>query len=276
MPDARLLAGAAALFGVGAAGLGVPAPVPSRPQPSVEPLLTPPDPAWPDLLHRWLDTAFDGKVPSADTAEFVGTGRIRLGRSPWLPVSYRTSHRLGHEFSAEVAATWFGRPVVRGMDAFVDGRGMQRVRDNVTVGPGLDSDGVSFLWSEAMLVPATWSLPGVKWTQADKNMLTLDVSGDDVAAPVTATIHCDPQSGLPLAFEVPWRSKNTEGTVGAGWKVSYQDWAESDQGWAPGLVEVQWQDEDRPWFRMRMEPPVLDADVSAALDSARQALAAKA
>lgn len=273
MPDARLLAGAAALFGVGAAGLGVPAPVPHRSTTPQEPRLTTPDPQWPDLLHQWLATAFGGLVPAADTAEFVGTGRIRLGRSPWLPVSYRTSHRLGHEFSAEVAATWFGRPVVRGMDAFVDGRGVQRVRDSVTVGPGLDSDGVSFLWSEAVLVPATWSLSGVKWTQPDDNTLTLDVSGGDVASPVTATLTCDTETGLPQSFEVPWRSKNTEGTVGAGWKVSYQDWREVDQEWAPGLVEVKWQDEDRPWFRMRMEPPVLDADVSGALDSARQALA---
>lgn len=273
MPDARLLAGAAALFGVGAAGLGVPAPVPGRSATTDDAPPTAPDPDWPDLLHQWLATAYDGLVPAADTAEFVGTGRIRLGRSPWLPVSYRTSHRLGHEFSAEVAATWFGRPVVRGMDAFVDGRGVQRVRDSVTVGPGLDSDGVSFLWSEAVLVPATWSLSGVKWTQSDDSTLTLDVSGGDVASPVTATMACDPQTGLPQSFEVPWRSKNTEGTVGAGWKVSYQDWREVGHEWAPGLVEVQWQDEDRPWFRMRMEPPVLNADVSSALDSARRALA---
>lgn len=273
MPDARLLAGAAALFGVGAAGLGVPAPVPAR-SGEGSPLTTEdPDPGWPPLLLRWLETTHAGRVPQATTAEFVGTGRIRLGRSPWLPVSYRTSHRLGREFSAEVAATWFGRPVVRGMDAYVDGHGVQRARDSVTVGPGLDSDGVSFLWSEAVLVPATWALPGVTWTQTDDRNLTLDVSGDDVASTVTATIACDPETGLPASFEVPWRSKNTEGTVGAGWRVSYQDWREVEGSWAPGLVEVQWQDEDRPWFRMRMEPPLLDVDVTPALTAAREALA---
>ncbi len=273
MPDARLLAGAAALFGVGAAGLGVPAPTPPRssaPESPVDPIDA--DPEWPDLLQRWLATAHGGVVTPATTAEFVGTGRIRLGRSPWLPVSYRTSHRLGHDFSAEVAATWFGRPVVRGMDAYVDGRGVQRARDSVTVGPGLDSDGVSFLWSEAVLIPATWVLPGVKWTQFDDRTLTFDVSGGDVASPVTATIGCDAESGLPNSFEVPWRSKNTEGTVGAGWRVSYQDWRPVDEQWAPALVEVQWLDEDRPWLRMRMEPPVLDADVAPALDVAREAL----
>lgn len=272
MPDARLLAGAAALFGVGAAGLGVPAPVPSRSAGTTEIDVMPADPEWPELLHQWLATAHGGVVQAATTAEFVGTGRIRLGRSPWLPVSYRTSHRLGHEFIAEVAATWFGRPVVRGMDAYVDGRGVQRARDTVTVGPGLDSDGVSFLWSEAMLVPATWSQPGVKWTQPDERTLMLDVSGSEVAAPVTATVTCDPESGLPQSFQVPWRSKNPEGTVGAGWRVSYEEWREVQGAWAPGLVEVQWQDEDRPWFRMRMEPPVLNADVGPALDSARQIL----
>ena len=233
MPDARLLAGAAALFGVGAAGLGVPAPVPPRSERSEDLPTTAPDPDWPDLLHQWLATAHGGVGPQSHHGGVRGTGRIRLGRSPWLPVSYRTSHLLGHEFSAEVAATWFGRPVVRGMDAFVDGHGVQRARDSVTVGPGLDSDGVSFLWSEAVLVPATWSLSGVKWTQSDDRTLTLDVSGGDVASPVTAVITCDPETGLPQSFEVPWRSKNTEGTVGAGWQVSYQDWRQVGEEWAP-------------------------------------------
>ncbi len=272
MPDARLLAGAAALFGGGAAGLGVPAPVPRRSSGRSELPFDAPDPQWPDLLHLWLETAHAGRVPQATTCEFVGTGRIRLGRSPWLPVSYRTSHRLGHEFVAEVAATWFGRPVVRGMDAYVDGRGLQRARDSVTVGPGLDSDGVSFLWSEAFLLPATWSLPGVKWTQSDDATLTLDVSGPDVAAPVTATVGCDPETGLPTSFSVPWRSKNTEGTVGAGWRVLFDGWRTVDGAWAPALVEVRWLDEDRPWFRMRMEPPTLDADVTEPLGNARSIL----
>lgn len=269
MPDARLLAGAAALFGVGAAGLGVPAPVPVRAAGPFDPESDLPDPDWPDLLHRWLETAQQGRVPRATTAEFVGTGRIRLGRSPWLPVSYRTSHRLGREFAADVAATWFGRPVVRGMDAYVSGKGLQRARDSVTFGPGLDSSGVSFLWSEAMLVPATWSLPGVKWTQDDDTTMTLHVAGPELAAPVTATVTCDPQTGLPASFGVPWRAKNPEGTVGAGWLVTYDEWRAVDTAWAPGLVEVRWLDEDRPWFRMRMEPATLDADVTAALNVAR-------
>lgn len=66
---------------------------------------------------------------------------------------------------------------------------------------------MSFLWSEAVLVPATWSLSGVKWDEPDDNTLTLDVSGGDVASPVTATLTCDTETGLPQSFEVPWRSR---------------------------------------------------------------------
>lgn len=272
MPDARLLAGAAALFGVGAAGLGVPAPLPTASPGSIDLGEDEPHPEWPDLLRRWLDTAHGGRVPRATTAEFVGTGRIRLGRSPWLPVTYRTSHRLGHEFCAEVAATWFGRPVVRGMDAYVDGRGVQRARDSVTTGPGLDSDGVSFLWSEAVLVPATWSLPGVTWHQPHADTLVLDVSGAEVAAPVTATLNCDAETGLPQTFHVPLRAKNPEGTQTAPWTLTYAEWRDVDGRWSPGLLEAQWGDEDRPWLRVRMEPPVLGADVDRALAAARETL----
>jgi len=273
MPDAKLLAGAAALFGVGAAGLGIPAPVPRQNTASQPLRFGAPDPGLPDLLHRWLATAHSGLVPQATTAQFVGAGRIRLGRSPWLPVSYRTNHALGEEFMAEVAATWFGRPVVRGLDALVDGRGVTRARDTVTVGPGLDSSGVSFLWSEAFLVPATWSLHGVKWTQIDDATLMLEVSSEDLASPMSAIINADPETGLPLRFRVPWRPRNSAGTAGAEWQVSYTEWrsGESDE-WAPGLVQVQWLDEEHPWLRMRMEPPALNVDISAALNTARDIL----
>lgn len=271
MPDARLLAGAAALFGVGAAGLGVPAPVPDAG--TVGPVDTaPPDPQWPDLLHRWLTTAHEGEVPLATTACFVGAGRIRLGRSPWLPVSYRTNHELGRAFMAEVAATWFGRPVVRGVDAFVDGRGVTRARDTVTVGPGLDTSGISFLWSEAFLTPATWGLEGVKWTQTDDTFLTLEVSHDELASPMSAIIEADAETGLPSAFRVPWRPKNPQGTVGAGWQVAFTEWRAEPSGWAPGLVEVRWLDEDRAWFRLRMRPVALGAAVGPALRTARDIL----
>lgn len=272
MPDAKLLAGAAALFGVGAAGLGVPAPTPrvARHLRRVEHREA--DPQWPDLLHRWLATAHRGKIPVATTAEFVGSGRIRLGRSPWLPVSYRTSHALGREFVADVAATWFGRPVVRGIDAYVDGRGVTKARETVTVGPGLDSSCASFLWSEAFLTPTTWGMDGVKWTQTDATTLTLEVSNEELASPVSAIISCDRESGLPEQFRVPWRPKNAQGTAGAQWAATFEQWRAVGSAWAPELIEVAWLDEERPWFRMRMEPVALNVDVSAALDPARDLL----
>ncbi|MDP4014409.1 MAG: DUF6544 family protein [Candidatus Nanopelagicales bacterium] len=270
MPDARLLAGAAALFGLGAAGFGMPAPLPTRSQ-SIETLeYDPPDPAWPDLLHKWINTAFRGLVPRASTAEFVGSGRLRLGRSPWLPVQFRTAHVLGEEFVAELSATWFGRPVLRAMDAYVIGRGISQVRGNVTTGPGLDIAAVPYLWSEAMLVPAVWGRPEVRWTQTADDSLTLEVApGGRAAAPLIASVTADPDTGLPSSFSVEWRPKDPEGTEGAGWQVSYSQWRDTPMGWAPGLEEVTWADEGSPWLRIRPEAPSLQVDIAERLGSAR-------
>lgn len=198
MPDARLLSGAAAILGAGALGLGIPAPTPKL-EDSPESLgFTEPDPAWPDGLHHWLNSAHRGRVPSATTAGFAGTGRTRIGRSPWLPVSYRTSHELGRAFHAELAATWYGKAFIHAIDGFADGRGVASVRGQCVTGPGLDSGAVPFLWSEAILVPSTWSLPGVEISQKSADKLEVKISPD---APVAGPRQAHPchQPGVWIA-----------------------------------------------------------------------------
>ena len=270
MPDARLLAGAAVLLGAGAVGLGIPAPTPKVEKTAGEPQFTAPDPAWPDGLYRWLAASSDGKVPITQTACIVGSGRVRLGRSPWLPVSYRTSHHLGYGFAAELAATWYGRSVIHAVDGYLDGRGVASVRGQTTMGSGLDQGGVPYLWSEAILIPATWSLPGLEFKQRSDTELELSIpEGSDVASPLTATITLDPETGLPQSFAVPWRAQDPEGTHGAGWRVDYTEWQSDEQGRSVRLAQVSWADDARPWLRLRLEPPVLGVSVTEELAEIR-------
>jgi hypothetical protein len=263
MPDARLLAGAAALIGASAAGLGVPAPNPKLPESIDKPAFDAPDPAWPDGLLRWLDVAYRGLVPRVVTAAFSGSGRLRLGRSPWLPVSYRTSHVLGQEFAAELAATWYGRAVLHAHDGYADNRGVTSVRGQTTYGPGLDQGARPFLWSEAILIPATWALDGVQIEQASATSLNLTVAPTTgLAGPLTARIDLNSETGLPTRFEVPWRAKDPEGVEGVGWWVDYEEWEPSDHGVSVRQSAVNWADDPRPWLRLRLTEPALNVDVT--------------
>jgi hypothetical protein len=263
MPDARLLAGAAALLGAGAVGLGVPAPTPKVQKTSGILEFTEADPAWPEGLHRWLDAAHGGAVPVARTACIVGNGRVRLGPSPWLPVSYRTSHNLGYDFAAELTATWYRRSVIRAVDGYLAGRGVTSVRGQTTMGAGLDQGEVPYLWSEAILFPATWFLPGLRFKQRSETELELNIGeGLDVASPLTATITLDPETGLPNSFAVPWRAQDPAGTRGAGWRVELNEWQPDERGQSVRLAQVSWADEARPWLRLRLDPPILDLKVT--------------
>ena len=266
MPDARLLASAAALIGVGAAGLGVPAPTPKAPKAATKLAFDTPDPSWPDQLLRWLDVAYRGLVPRAETAVFTGSGRIRLGRSPWLPVSFQTSHRLGFDFAAELNATWYGRPVVRAVDGYLNGHGVSAVRGQTTTGAGLNQGAVPFLWSEAILIPSTWNLGGLDFQSVSDTQLSLTIPKDAlVASPLTATVTFDDETGLPNRFEVPWRAKDPDGTTGAGWWVDYEGWERTGHGLRPRQISVNWADDPRPWLRLRLTPPALNVSVAEAL-----------
>ncbi|MCB0919347.1 MAG: hypothetical protein KDC39_12360 [Actinobacteria bacterium] len=273
MPDARLLAGAITVLGASAAGLGVPAATPRPPEVTQTPTFDAPPHTLPEALRRWLDTAHHGLIQRAETACFVASGRLRVGRSPWLPVAYRTVHELGHSFAADITATWYGRPVLRAQDGFVDRRGVAAVRGEVTVGPGLDQSAVSFLWSEAILIPASWTLPGVTFKQIEADHVLVQVRSDaDVAGPLSAHLRFDAETGLPRSFSVPWRARGSEGVDGAPWSVEYLDWSPAERGLAPTQSIVQWGDERRPWLRLRLQPPVLNVPVTDQLHQIRTLL----
>ena len=102
--------------------------------------LVPLDENVPQLLAQHLDVDQDGYVPRMDTVALWGRARVRIGRLPWLPVRMLTRHRVGRDVASDIHITWYGRPVLEVIDAYIRGRGMTGRKRRADVGDEIEEE----------------------------------------------------------------------------------------------------------------------------------------
>lgn len=245
-----LVVGAVAL-GFGVPARPVPPPAPGRRLGSV-----PLDPSLPDLLRDHLDVDGDGLVPETNSVVLCARGELRLGRSPWLPMRMR-SVRSRTEFVSDIAVTWWGMPVLTGVDAYVAGHGLTRVAGRSTVGPEIDQGANLFLWSEALLVPSTFAVgTPVKATGGQDGTVSLQVPlGTGVDEAVLTFDELVPRRFSALRYQRVGGDKRW-------WHADYRGWHVQDGIRVPRRLEATWEGDDEPWLTLDVEAVVANVDVS--------------
>ncbi|HEX6234754.1 MAG TPA: DUF6544 family protein [Jiangellaceae bacterium] len=253
-----LVTGSLAVAGAAAvtAGFGVRPGPPTPVGKSHDRGLVPLDSTVPALLAAHLDLDHDGFVPRMDSIAMWGRAKVRLGRSPWLPVRMLTRHRVGRDFASDINVTWYGRTVLEVIDAYVRGRGMAGPERRPDVGDEIDQGANLFLWSEGVLIPSVFAdgTP-VKAVEDDASTVRLEVpfhAGTD-----SAWLHFDGER--PHRFAA-LRHKGLGGEK-LWWYVDMRDWFVVDGIALPRHIEVTWEDEDRPWFRLDVDGFAANVDL---------------
>lgn len=210
--------------------------------------LVPLDENVPPLLAQHLDVDQDGFVPRMDTIALWGRAKVRIGKLPWLPVRMLTRHRVGRDFASDIHVTWYGRPVLEVIDAYVRGRGMAGPERRAAVGDEIDQAANLFLWSEGVLIPSAFADgTQIKAVQDHDHTIRLEVpfrAGTD-----SALLHF--AGARPARFSA-LRHKKIGGDR-IWWHVDMRDWFVVDDIALPRHIEVTWEDEGRPWFRLDVD-----------------------
>lgn len=253
-----LVAGSLAMAGATsvAAGLRVPPRASTPPGMTHDRGLVPLDDNVPALLAQHLDIDHDGYVPRMDTVALWGRAKIRIGTLPWLPARMLTRHRVGRDFASDIHVTWYGRPVLEVVDAYIRGRGMTGPRRRVEVGDEIDQGANLFLWSEGVLIPSVFAKgTHVKAVHDDDTRIRLEVpfrGGTDEATLDFAGSH--PARFSALRFKKIGHDK-------VWWHVDMRSWSVVDGIALPRHIEVTWEDEDQPWFKLDLDGFAANVDV---------------
>ena len=252
-----------ALFFIGWLGLQVkPRPFqPYQEQPPELQFIPVPD-NLPAPVECFYKTVYGDKIPVIETAVIKG----RAVLSPFgfkLPSRFIFVHNAGRDYRHYIESTWFGLPIMRVNESYVDGNsyfelpiGTFENDSSITQGAALG------LWAEAAWFPSIWLTDErAHWEPVDENTALLYVpfgEGEE-----NFVVRFDPETGLldtleamryrdagPQAKKMLWITKTLPGEYIEGTKLS-------------AVGSATWFDQGKPWAVFTLEEVKYNVDVSA-------------
>jgi len=144
------------LTGIGWLGLRI-KPKPFTPYPGQTPeLQTVPLPeGLPTPVARYYRQLYGDEIPVITSAVVSGRGQLApFGFS--LPARFRFTHEAGQGYRHYIEATWFGIPIMKVNEWYLDGHGRLELPIGTVEGPKTNQGANLGLWAESVNLPAIW------------------------------------------------------------------------------------------------------------------------
>lgn len=253
----------AALFVIGWLGLQVqPAQFPSYPEATASRIATAPIPAGlPAPVERFYHTVYGDSVPVYTSAVLTGRAKIRPAGPVEFPARYRFTHVAGRDYRHYIEACWFGIPVIKVNERYVDGESLLDIpgigKDS---GPKVEWSANQGMWAESWQFPALFLTDErVKWLPVDEQTAILEVPFKTERQQFV--VRFDPETGLPTWTETMryHASSSPEKTL---WMTNAVGWDTLGGTLTNTVGSATWMDDGRPWATFRLEEARFNVDVS--------------
>jgi hypothetical protein len=215
----------------------------------------------PAPAERFYRTVYGDKVPVIETAVMKGHASL----APFgvkLPARFLFVHEAGKGYRHYFEATWFGLPIMKVNERYVDGKCLFEppVGDPIVDDPSTNQAANLAVWAEAAWFPSIWITdPRTRWEAIDDNTALLFVPFEDRME--NFVMRFNPETGLldsmeamryrdsgPRAKKVLWITRNIEGKKIEGTQLD-----------ASGSAT--WLDLGKPWATFTLEEVHYNVDV---------------
>ena len=211
----------------------------------------------PAPVRRYFQVTLGDPAPRIESLVVYGRGQANFG--VWLPLRYQLTHRPGYEFERYMEVTWFGLPVLKAIDRYVDGVGMTGPLGKEATGPAIDQGANMILWAEAPLMPSLWITDErIRWEAIDDTTARLIFPFGD--AEDELTVYFDAESGL-ITRLTALRYRDEEGGK-IPWHVDFLTWQMVNGAKLPAHIAVTWADQGQPWSYWDLEDFFWNVDIS--------------
>jgi hypothetical protein len=213
----------------------------------------------PAPVERFYRELYGEQVPVIRSVVITGRASMTIG-GVTLPARLRFTHEAGKHYRHYFEVTYFGLPVMRVNERYLDGHELMELPFGAFEGPNYDQAGNLGMWGEllAWAPAALLTDPRVRWEAVDDTTAWLVVpfaEGED-----RFLLRFDPQSGLlALAEAMRYKDDRPQKTLWLNQGLGYDKVSGYLVSTAGAAI---WQDDGRPWATFRAEEVIYNTDVS--------------
>jgi hypothetical protein len=250
----------AALSIIGWIGLQVePAQFDPFPRATTPPRTVPIPNGLPEPVDRFYRRIYPEGVPVIESAVVTGRASLRI-KGISFPARFRFTHDAGNGYRHYIEATWFGLPVMKVNEHYLDGRSRLELPFGTTANsPKVDQAANIGMWAESVWFPAILLTdPRVHWAPVDRSTALLEVPFENVTE--RYVVRFDPASSLIVLMEsMRYKEEASENKI--LWLNRTIEWKEIGGWLMPAVGTATWLDDGTPWATFRVEDVVYNADV---------------
>ncbi len=253
----------AALIFLGWLGLKIkPAPFSPYPEKTSELKTIPLPGGLPAPVERFYKTVYGGEIPVIESAVLQGRAVI----APFgveMPARFLFVHEAGKGYRHYIEATWFGMPIMKVNERYVDGQSLFElpVGEPIVNDPSTNQGANLAVWAEAGWFPSIWITDSrVRWEPVDETTVLMYVPFEGQEE--NFVMRFNPETGLLDSMEamryrdsgsqakkILWITRNMPGKKIEGTQLD-------------AIGSATWLDQGIPWATFTLEEVNYNVDVS--------------
>lgn len=216
----------------------------------------------PPPVERFYKTVYGDEIPVIETTVIKGRAVI----APFgvkMPARFIFVHNAGRDYRHYIEATWFGIPLIKVNERYLDGKSLFELPVGVPIDndPSTNQAANLAVWAEAAWFPSIWVTdPRVHWEAVDENTSLMYVPFEDHEE--NFVMRFNPETGLldsmeamryrdsgPQAKKILWITRNVPGKKIEGTNLD-------------AVGTATWLDQGKPWATFTLEEVNYNVDVS--------------
>ena len=213
----------------------------------------------PAPVERFYRQVYGTEVPVITSVVLSGRASMRVNGLR-LQGRFRFTHDAGKGYRHYIEATFFGLPLFKINEHFLDGKGHMALPFGVSEGAQIDQGAHLALWAEAIWFPALWITDArVHWQPIDAHAAILVVPFGNTEEHFM--VRFDPQTGMVSMLE-SMRYRDEASTEKTLWINQVIEWQPLQGATVATKCAVTWFDDGSPWAVFEVEDVAYNNDVT--------------